>query len=257
MKSYLAIVFCFILLSCGSESVDKTKSITASENKSVDLPSHLRWCTELPPPSLNGRPAGASKQSLWPLDKKVLAVKFLNGQPEIQNKVISFAKEWENYCGMQFDFTSSEKPDITITLETEGSWSAIGRNSRKLQPSMGFGWLTSSTPDNEFRQVVLHEFGHALGLIHEHQNPNSNPIQWNKQAVYAYQLKQYGWSKEQVDVNVFNRYNENSIQSSVFDPLSIMLYAVPAELTLNGYQTEWNSELSSADKAFIQSVYPK
>jgi hypothetical protein len=32
---------------------------------------------------------------------------------------------------------------------------------------------------------VIHEFGHALGLIHEHQNP-SGGIQWNKPVVCRY-----------------------------------------------------------------------
>ena len=35
---------------------------------------------------------------------------------------------------------------------------------------MIFSWFSIST--------VMHEFGHALGLKHEHQSPNAN-IQWN------------------------------------------------------------------------------
>jgi len=29
--------------------------------------------------------------------------------------------------------------------------------------------------------TVLHEFGHALGLIHEHQNPASGGFKWNRE----------------------------------------------------------------------------
>ena len=42
-----------------------------------------------------------------------------------------------------------------------------------------------------------------------------------------------------------------------FDPKSIMMYPVPAELTLGGFHTDWNAELSEQDKLHIASIYPK
>jgi len=39
------------------------------------------------------------------------------------------------------------------------------------EPTMNYGWLKDDTDDVEYRRVVIHEFGHALGAIHEHQNP--------------------------------------------------------------------------------------
>ena len=44
---------------------------------------------------------------------------------------------------------------------------------------MSFGWLSQDLPEDQFRAVVLHEFGHALGLIHEH------PARWNRPALGA------------------------------------------------------------------------
>ena len=32
--------------------------------------------------------------------------------------------------------------------------------------------------------TIIHEFGHALGMIHEHQNPLNNSLQWNTDKVY-------------------------------------------------------------------------
>ncbi len=46
------------------------------------------------------------------------------------------------------------------------------------------GWLEPDTPNDEYRRVVLHEFGHALGGIHEHQSPASGVIPWDKPKVY-------------------------------------------------------------------------
>ena len=48
---------------------------------------------------------------------------------------------------------------------------------------MNYGWFDSETTDDEYRRVVLHEFGHALGLAHEHQSPGV-AIPWNEQKVY-------------------------------------------------------------------------
>ncbi|WP_437321271.1 matrixin family metalloprotease [Sorangium sp. So ce385] len=38
---------------------------------------------------------------------------------------------------------------------------------------MNFGWLTLESTQADVESVVLHEFGHALGLIHEHQHPEN------------------------------------------------------------------------------------
>lgn len=50
---------------------------------------------------------------------------------------------------------------------------------------MNYGWLYPDTPDQEYSRVVLHEFGHALGAIHEHQHPEA-AIPWDKPKVYEY-----------------------------------------------------------------------
>ena len=39
---------------------------------------------------------------------------------------------------------------------------------------MHFGSFTSATSETEYRRMILHEFGHALGFIHENQSPNAN-----------------------------------------------------------------------------------
>ncbi len=49
----------------------------------------------------------------------------------------------------------------------------------KDQPTMTFAWLKDDNEDEEYERVVLHEFGHALGLDHEHQSPNAK-LRWNK-----------------------------------------------------------------------------
>ena len=100
---------------------------------------------------------------------------------------------------------------------------------------------------------MLHEFGHALGAIHEHSNPR-NGIKWNKPAVYAYYAETQGWTKAEVDAQVLERYSLSILNASTYDPKSIMHYPVPKELLLpGGTAVGWNRVLSAADRKFIRN----
>ena len=47
---------------------------------------------------------------------------------------------------------------------------------------MNLGWIDQNKKPSAIRQVILHEFGHALGAVHEHESPYST-IPWNKDKV--------------------------------------------------------------------------
>lgn len=106
--------------------------------------------------------------------------------------------------------------------------------------------------------VVLHEFGHALGLMHEHQNPDGG-IQWNKPAVYA-DLKGSPnfWDEATIDHDMFDTYAKDQINGTSLDKKSIMLYAIPMSWTTNGFGSQPNEKLSETDKNFAhnQCNYP-
>jgi hypothetical protein len=181
----------------------------------------------------------------------------LDGDTAVQRRVIATAKQWENYCGIKFNFGNFPNADITISFRYRGSWSYIGTYSQKMRPSMNFGWLYNYTSQEEYNRVVLHEFGHALGYVHEHQNPNGN-IPWNVEKVYQYYMgPPNNWDKGEVDENIFRKYTFDEVNATAFDPKSIMLYAIPPELTTNGFSTSENSELSETDKRNVASLYPK
>lgn len=141
-----------------------------------------------------------------------------------------------------------------------GSQSRLGTDSSspssQNQTSMNFGWIKDSKPEDHIRRVILHEFGHALGMIHEHQTPYAN-ISWNKTHVY----KDLGGppnnlDKATVDVNVFDIYSLEDLQTTPYDPDSIMLYSYPAEWTTDGKGTNWNVDLSALDMEYVKYCYP-
>ena len=114
--------------------------------------------------------------------------------------------------------------------------------------------LTNDDNDQYYSRKVLHEFGHALGAIHEHSSP-ATPINWNKEAVYKAH-EGTTWDKAMVDHNIFFTYDKTLTNFTAFDPDSIMLYPFPPEWTLDGYSTKENTVLSKNDKDFMKQLYP-
>jgi Matrixin len=199
----------------------------------------------------------------WP-NASTLKCRFLDGSPKQRKKVQDKAHMWEEFANVKFKFVKTSDEQIRISFQADpGSWSALGTDALvrayfpKHQPTMNFGWLRDDSPDEETERVVVHEFGHALGAIHEHQSPRS-ALNWNTAEVYRYFSGPPNfWSKEDIDFNVLQRYSREQANASKFDRKSIMLYAFPAAMFTDGKGTEQNNRLSAADKKFIAQMYPR
>lgn len=192
---------------------------------------------------------------------RTLTVSFIGGNKQVKDRIIRHAKTWMEYANINFDFTPRKKPgDIRISFRKDGSWSYLGTeilSIPKSEPTMNFGWLTPTLNDIEFHQVVMHEFGHTLGCIHEHERPD-NGIPWDKPKVYAYYAaSDDGWTKDEVDEQVFGKYDISQLRTNKLDKDSIMMYSVPDKLTIGNFSIDWNPTLSKADKKFIAKLYPK
>lgn len=120
---------------------------------------------------------------------------------------------------------------------------------------MNFGQIEDSISEDVIRQVVLHEFGHALGMVHEHQTAHAN-ISWNKTQVYKDLADSNNWDKAKVDRVIFHVYTLEETQITAFDPDSIMLYYIPAKWTTDGKGTTNNVDLSALDLEYIKFCYP-
>jgi hypothetical protein len=218
-----------------------------------------QWCFSWfeASPAEGANRAGLWLAARWP-PNAAITISFLDGDPALHARVEAVARQWiqPGRAQLFFDFrTDTNATDIRISFAQEGSWSVLGRTSQRIpmgEPTMNFGWLTPQSSNQELERVVLHEFGHALGLVHEHQLP-AGGIQWNKPAVYA--DLEAKWSREKIERNLFETIDPAEAAITRLDPLSIMMYPIKKSWTLDGFSTGLNGKLSPTDIAFISMIY--
>jgi len=186
----------------------------------------------------------------------------MGGDTALRAKVEKYAQTWTEFANVILVFGNDNNADIRISFQPDsGSWSAIGTDCHSVEfgwdkPTMNFGWLDSQTEEEEVSRVVLHEFGHALGCLHEHQTPGGG-IKWDKPKVYeVYARLNPPWSQAKVDENIFNTYSAAQTVHTPLDRTSIMMYPIDKELTTDGFEVGWNKVLSQTDKDFIRQMYP-
>lgn len=244
----------------------KTRSMTG-EAPSASFADHVAMVGNLGELSASD-PVAVARMAVINLKKwdngYKLRCRFLDGDKQQQQKVIKKAQLWEKYANIEMDFGDDPEAEIRISFEADaGSWSAVGTDCLvtsyfpKYQPTMNVGWLRDDTEDQEYERVVVHEFGHALGCIHEHQSPNEN-LKWDEPAVYAaFSGPPNYWSKEDIDHNILQKYSPQGISATRFDRHSIMLYQFDASLFTDHKGTPLNTHLSKQDESMIGQMYPK
>lgn len=197
------------------------------------------------------------KSLIWE-NKDTILYYFMDGQVFQKQKVRELIPELNGLCRIVWKETAyRSKSDMRISFKYDGSWSYKGNvNSTfsKATVTTNFGWITKEIDKDETRRVVHHEFMHFLGLCHEHQHPKSG-IMWDTAAVYNYYSK-IGWTRTDVDNNLFSRYSADQTNFTDYDDKSIMHYPISAFMTTNGYSVGWNRKLSDNDKKWLRENYP-
>lgn len=220
------------------------------------------YCYALGAPESPGRTRAALLNEFKWTGGTQIRVRFLEGDASLQQRVREVAEEWvaPGMANLGLHFVDDVDADLRIAfMPGDGSWSYLGTVAQQIptsDPTMNYGWLTPDSPDDELRRVVLHEFGHALGLIHEHQNP-TDPISWNRAAVIAdLSGPPNNWDEATIENNIFKRYEPGEVDSTSVDPESIMMYPIPASWTTDGFSVGLNEKLSTTDVEFISGAYP-
>jgi serralysin len=229
-------------------------SAIAADVRSDNRPAFVR---ELPAHVWHPEEMALLTGKLWPVGKQ-LSVGFMGGSKATQARVLKQMQQWSQYAAITFAQADPHDAEVRIAFRPgEGSWSYLGTDILSIprgQETMNLGWIDDSTSDIEVRRVALHEAGHTLAMVHEHESP-AEGIQWNKPAVYAFfSGPPNNWTHDEIDEQIFNKYAETVTQHTVFDPLSIMEYDFAPPLVL--VRIPGNTNLSELDKSYIASVYP-
>ncbi|MDB5099503.1 MAG: peptidase [Cyanobacteria bacterium RYN_339] len=218
-----------------------------------------------PTGSVGGNPQSAvsMRDKRWePGD--TIRVKFITPvDPAMRIKIELNANRVALHANLNFNFVDNGKAEIRVAVTASGnSSSKIGTDCKKsidTSPevsTMEFGWFDASTDDTEYKRVVMHEFMHAIGFIHEQAHPEGG-IPWNKDQVYKDYARDQGWDAAKVDEQVFKIAERGSTNFASYDKDSIMQYAIPAEhVTDPAFAVGSNAALSKLDKVYLKLWYP-
>jgi len=243
---------------------------TAIEGYCLTCQEHYFGGTPRPtrPPS-RLLPAGARNAVLvddatWP-KRSALHIAFQGGPLSLREEVESYIREWELYTSLDFRWDIPADGPAQVRISLTGApgqfWSYIGAQAERVganSPTMHLG-LESVEDPKERRRLVLHEMGHTLGLIHEHQTENV-PFEFTRKPdgdlkIYDYFAKHFGWSRSMVDRNILEVYSEG-VSNSEFDNESIMLYWFPpGTVKPPRYSNKVNDDLSDNDREFVSAIY--
>jgi hypothetical protein len=73
--------------------------------------------------------------------------------------------------------------------------------------------------------------------------------------VRAAEQLEHNWNDQQIQTNMFQKYEQAKVIATPVDQDSIMMYPIPSSWTLDGFSAGLNRELSAQDKELIRKVY--
>ncbi|KAI1131246.1 hypothetical protein F5Y10DRAFT_234129 [Nemania abortiva] len=236
--------------------------------------------TQLEIPHPQSRALCANTSLFWN-DKRPLTVSFLDtcetlpvffldayntlslADEAVRGLVKAGAQDWARGTSLRFKFLRTDEPNqdqanIRISFRGNGSHSVVGTTFVPAgDPTMNLCFQYCTT-EREMMGLILHEFGHALGFLHEHSSPQC-PFDLDRNAIAEYykdRLLEGTSLNDWIDVNFMKLEKERAVDVSPFDERSIMMYEIlpswsDAKKRIGGSQT-----LSDMDRQMVRKWYP-
>lgn len=145
------------------------------------------------------------------------------------------------YVNLNFKFVEE---DGNCVIDNKWSSGGVAFNGGTRNPTVKLS--------NSSQFLVIHEFGHALGMQHEMRNPNIE-LNW---IIPALQEK---YSKG--DINIFtqivNPINLEQIRALPFDKNSVMIYPLAENTNVENVEMKPANEFTDTDKEWLALTYGK
>ncbi|KAG6374197.1 hypothetical protein JVT61DRAFT_4851 [Boletus reticuloceps] len=199
----------------------------------------------------------------WP-SHSIISYTFLDDTAQIHPWQVELVEdainEYTRYANVNLIRTSEDadkSADIRISFKSEsGAWSAIGTDALKITTgaTMNLGFLSTTEPtDIKERTVlynyILHEFGHAFGLIHEWETGDHYTGRNESNPQYKRALQQHADAYEEDTIM------SNFMHQEAMDVDSIMRF-FHRKYTDAHPAVELKGGLSENDKAWLTLMYP-
>lgn len=121
----------------------------------------------------------ASLQARW--EQPRITACFLYGEAPTMQRVIELTAAWLHGTGLEVDFGLKTNPRICAPDSRDhiriafkpgaGNWSALGRQATVTRAPETMNLDLQHTTSEWIDHQILHEVGHALGMLHQEQNP--------------------------------------------------------------------------------------
>jgi hypothetical protein len=221
-----------------SSSTDQTSSRTTETSVGLDPEPKDPTATPIRTPT---------SPILW-RPGEIIKVQFMDGDPRLINRVKLYIQEWSEHGNVSFAFVRKDA-DVRVSFKGSSPRAWLGTTSRSApagEPTVILAPVNNDSTEQEVRSIVLHEFGHVLGLLPEQENPNAK-IQWNAELL----------SRELDGRQPFQSSPlYEAAEYHAFDPDSIMIEPFPARWADNTLNGERRTTLSESDKVFVRRLYP-
>lgn len=243
---------------------------TRATRRGVEINPSNAIADEMPMQASAGRRGGQRRLALvtarrWPVTGVDLTVQFLDSaSTALRKRLLLHMNAWGLHANVRFRETGGigmvRVARLNHPPDDAGFWSYIGTDILGIEddlPTMNLDSFTMRTPEAEFLRVVRHEAGHTLGFEHEHMRADLVKLIDRKKA-FGYYRKTDGWTVKDTEAQVLTPLKARSLMGTAeSDPLSIMCYQIPGEITKDGNAIAGGIDISDIDHAFAAKVYPK
>lgn len=208
----------------------------------------------------------AYTQKYWGPGGVNLGVAFLEPTPvSVVNRILAHMNAWAApaagiLANVRFRQASSALAEVRISRAPgTGYASYLGVDILQIpknEPTMWLESFSDATSEAEYKRVVRHETGHTLGFPHEHLR-RGLIARLDREKTYAYFWRTQRWSRQEVDNNVLRAIDEKALLTPTpEDEQSVMCYALPGEITLDGRPIVGGVDIDPGDARYAAAIYP-